>query len=154
MDIIDLFQAIRLNEENIFLSAINDSDINQLNEFGQNLLHEAVIANNLIIGEMLISSRINVNHQDKKGQTPLHYAALNKSITLAESILKNGGKLSISDNYGNEPLWTAVFNAKGEYKMVELFVKYGADINYKNNSKRSPYDFATQIKDKKLLGLL
>lgn len=151
---IDLFQAIRLDDDNVFFDAIKDAEVNQLNEFGQNLLHEAVTKNRVKIGVMLISNGVDVNHQDKKGQTPLHYAALHKSTSLAEKILKNGGKLNIADSYGNEPLWTAVFNAREEYDMVKLFVKHGADSHHKNSSKRSPYDFAAQIKDENLLAIL
>lgn len=154
MGTIDLFQAIRLNKSAAIIEVIKTININQLNEFGQNPLYEAVVENNLKIAELLIANGINVNHQEKKGQTPLHYAALYKTTEIAEKILENGGKIHIADDYGNEPLWTAVFNARGEYNIVKIFLRHGANAHHKNNSNRSPYDFAVQIKDEKLLELL
>ncbi len=151
---IDLFQAIRIDDKEMFLSAINEADVTQKNEFGQNLLHEAVNNNRAMMGNVLISKGVDVNHPDNKGQTPLHYAALHRTIVLAEKIVENGGKLNIADDYGNEPLWTAVFNARGQYDIVEMYVKKGADVYHKNNSKRSPLDFASQIKDENLIEIL
>ena len=92
--------------------SLSDDEINLTNEFGQNLLQEALAYNAREIGVYVIMKKIDVNRQDKKGQTPLHYTALYKDVVLAEEVIKTGGTLDISDNYGNNPIWTAVFNAK------------------------------------------
>ncbi len=149
-----LFQAIRLNDKNGFYSEIDKVYINQANEDGQNMLHEAVAYNNFAFAKALISRNINVNHQDIKSQTPLHYAANHKVLDIAELILNSGGSLNIEDDYGNQPVWTAVFNARGDYEIVKYFLRFNPDIRHKNRAGRSPLDFAKQINDQSLVNML
>lgn len=76
-------------------------------------------------------------------------------MDIAREILKRGGDINIRDKYGNNALWTAVFNCKGRYyHMIELFMQYNTDTTTKNNADRSPLDFAKQIGDTKLIGML
>ena len=151
---IDLFQAVRRNDTDVFYSQIDSIDINQVDEDGQNLLHEAVAFNNSLLGKELIERNINVNHKDASSQTPLHYAANNKEIELSSLILNSGGNLNIEDKYGNQPLWTAVFNAKGDYEMVKQFMSFNPDVNHKNQNGKSPLAFAQQINDGSLISIL
>jgi uncharacterized protein len=151
---VDIFQAVRLDDRESFRSGIDGTSINVTNEFGQNLLHEAAGWGNVVLGEELIARGVNVNHQDSIGQTPLHYAAEHKYLRIAEGILRAGGKLNISDRYGNQPLWTAVFNARGDYRLVMLVCKSGANPVHQNKAGKSPLDFARQIKDAALIAIL
>ncbi|MCK6649162.1 MAG: ankyrin repeat domain-containing protein [Bacteroidia bacterium] len=84
----------------------------------------------------------------------MHFTAVFNDQLVASEIIHNGGNLEIADNYGNTPLWTAVFNARGNYELVRLFLKNGANSLHKNNAGRSPLDFALQIKDEILVKLL
>jgi ankyrin repeat protein len=99
----------------------------------------------------LIRRHINVNQQDNDGMTPLHYAAVYSNHSLAEKIVNAGGSLKIVDKHGNGPLWTAVFNARGSYSIVDLFLRRGADPHHKNNHGLSPLDFAKRIEDSVLM---
>jgi ankyrin repeat protein len=150
----DVFQLVRLDKRDEFLSAVGNMDINQVNESGQNLLHEAVTYNNVFAGEEVLRRHIDVNHKDSHGQTPLHYAALHQTLDLASLIIESGGNPNELDEHGNGPLWVAVFNARGKYGLVELLVKHGADPVHKNKHGRSPSDFARQIQDSTLVRLL
>jgi len=149
-----LFQAIRNNDRNLFNAYIDEADINQINENGQNLLHEAIVSQNSLIAEELIYRKINVNQGDKNLQTPLHYCAMHDNADIARLILLHGGHLNLSDNFGNQPLWIAVFNAKGRYNIVNVFMQYNPDIHHKNNNNKSPLDFAKQINDQTLVSIL
>ena len=151
---IDLFQTIRLNDIDAFYSEIDKQDINQTDGDGRNLLHITMANNNVVLAKELIAKNIDVNHRDKKKQTPLHYAATRNCIEIAEMILSNGGSMNLEDSYGNQPLWTAVFNARGNYQMVNLFLKFKPDIYHKNKHGRSPLDFAHQINDELLIDIL
>jgi len=150
----DIFQAVRLNELDVYNDLIAQIDINLMDEDEQNLLHEAISHNNTLLGIDLIRRNINVNKQDKSGQTPLHYAAAFGNYELAEAIIKAGGNPNIKDIHQNNALWTAVFNARGKYKIVELYKRAGADTYSKNKANRSPLDFALQIKDEILVAIL
>lgn len=150
----DIFQHVRLNDINALKMAIGSIDINIVNESGQSLLHEAAVNNSVKCAQELLDKGIDSNIKDNKGMTALHYSAANNSVDVAVEIIGQGGDLSIFDDYGNQPLWTAVFNARGQYKMVELFINYKANSNHKNNSDKSPIDFAKQINDQNLVAIL
>jgi ankyrin repeat protein len=60
----------------------------------------------------------------------------------------------LRDEHGNTPLWTAVFNAKGDYVIVEQLIQASANPNSQNRHGRSPLDFARQIKDRDLISIL
>lgn len=76
------------------------------------------------------------------------------AIRIAAKIIENGGKLEKKDCYGNTPLWYAVFNARGKYELIELFLQSGANSASKNNIGKSPLDFALQINDERLQRIL
>lgn len=150
----DIFQTVKLNQEREFSSAIDKTEINVINEFGQNMLHMAVAGGANSIGKELVRRGIEVNRQDSKGQTPLHYAAVHASSELAKAILEAGGDVSIKDSYGNTPLWSAVFNARGKHDLVKLMMRFGPDPKSKNKAGKSPLDFARQINDEALIAIL
>ncbi|MDQ3231645.1 MAG: ankyrin repeat domain-containing protein [Pseudobdellovibrionaceae bacterium] len=150
----DVFQSIRLHQNKEVRESLGSFDIKQTNESGQTVLHEAVAFRNEDIVGDLIQRGVDVNWPDKNGQTALHFSAAHKLAGVAATLLKQGGSLQIADRYGNQPLWTAVMNAKGQYDVVKLFVKHGADIHHKNKAGRAPLDFAKQINESALIGLL
>lgn len=149
-----IFSIVRNGLYEQYLKLITNIDVNCQNEYGQNLLQEAIVSNMDEIAIDLVKKKINVNHQDGKGLSPLHYCAQYCNIRIAKLLLKNNANVNISDSYGNNPLWTAVFNARGNYQMVKLFVKYGADAYNKNKASRSPIDFAKQIEDSDMVKIL
>jgi uncharacterized protein len=150
----NLFQTVRLGERNRFIDLIQKIDINITNEYGQNLLHEAVVYNQLELMEELIIIGVEIDHRDNNGQTPLHYSGLHLKAQATSLLCEKSANVNIWDNYGNGPLWTAVFNARGRYDVVEIMVAFGADIHHKNNAGRSPLDFALQIKDSQMINIL
>lgn len=150
----NIFQAVRLNDSRTYNELISITELNILNDFKQNLLQEAIASDNTSVGIDLINRGIDVNHQERDGQTSLHFCGLYKNSVIAEAILLKGGKPNIKDIYGNNALWTSVFNARGDFRVVKALVDFGADIESKNNSNRSPLDFAKQINSKSLLDIL
>lgn len=150
----DIFQIVRHEPPEKISSIIGSITINQLNNHGQNLLHEAIAYQKPVIAHLLISNSIDIDQQDENGQTPLHYAAVYNDAKTAELILQNGGEVNIADKHGNQPLWTAVFNARKHYDLVNLLLEYGADPHHKNKYDMSPLDFAYRINDEELVKLL
>lgn len=155
MNKIDLFYAIRWNRYDLFINGIEYCiDINEINKSKQNLLHISIISGNPSVFDILMNKGIFLDQQDENGQTPLHYSATPEKIEFARRIINAGGRLDVSDFYGNEPLWTAVFNARGNPEIVELFVKNGANPNHENNNGLSPFCFAKKIGNRKLIDIL
>ena len=112
------------------------------------------VIGNLALGNDVIKRGVDLNKQDQNGQTPLHFAAAFGQVDLAEAIIKAGGNPNIKDIHQNNALWTATFNARGNYKLAELYKRAGGDAFSKNKAQRSPLDFATQIEDEILIALL
>lgn len=151
-NVIDLFQSIRLGEE--IDRQVLLENINVVDEEGGNLLHEAIAYSNIPAAETLITLGINVDKANNDGLTPLHYAAQYKNYEAAKSIVLLSKNINPIDKHGNSPLWTAVFNARGDYRMVDLFVRSGMNPNTKNLYGKSSLDFASQINEKELISIL
>ncbi len=150
----NIFSIVRNGQYDQYLELIKNVDVNCQNEYGQNLLQEAIGANRDEIAVDLVSKGIDINHQDNRGMSPLHYCAQYLNMKIAELLLKNKADVNTVDSYGNNPLWTAVFNANDDCQMVRLLVRHGADANHKNKANRSPIDFARQIEDTDMIKIL
>jgi len=146
------FQLIRRADPAHAIAALDAVSLDIVNEYGQNLLHEAIASGQSRVSEELISRGVDVNHQDNEGRSPLHYAVIHHAAHVAKLILDSGGNLSIADSHGNTPLWAAVHQV--DQNMVRLFMTHGADPNHKNNYGRSPLDFARQMNARALVDLL
>lgn len=126
-----------------------ESNTNGLNEAKELNLFE----DNLDSLEFLKKVR-NLKDIDKKfqkGLNLLHFAAEYGELKLATELLELGIKVDEKNDFGNTPLWTAVFNAKGNYELVELLLKHGANPNSVNNADNTPLKFAETIQDEKLI---
>lgn len=150
----NIFSAVRNGQYGQYQESIKNVDVNCRNEYGQNLLQEAISSNRDGIAVDLVDKGIDVNHQDYWGLTPLHFCAQYHNVHIAELLLKNKADVNAANTYGNNPLWTAVFYADCDYRVVELFVKNGADAQHKNKANRSPLDFAQQIEDADMIKIL
>ena len=151
----NIFSLINQGIENEYFKLIEKYDINTVNQYGQSLLYEAIVFYQENIALDLISRKINLDIQDKiKGHAALHLVSMYPNIKIAEKILEYGGNVNLIDYYGNSPLWYAVFNSRGNYDFVKLFLKYKAKSEFKNKANRSPLDFAIQIEDNFLIKLL
>ena len=151
---LDLFQVIRNGEVELYYKNIDNYDINIRNVNGQSLLHESITYNQSEIALDLIERSIDVNIQDENGQSSLHLIGFHPIVEVAKKIIEKGGNLELQDLYGNTPLWYAVFNARGKYELVKLFITCNSNPISKNKAGRSPVDFAEQINDKILLNIL
>lgn len=142
----ELFQYILHGESSRLLEELKAENINQQQD-GMSLLMYAIQHQQDDIALQLINLGIDVNLQNSKGQTALHFLAVYKNdLALAQAIIQQEADLSITDNAGNTSLWTAIFNAQGQYDLVKLLLEYGADLDNKNRTGKSPYDLALLMK--------
>lgn len=150
----DKFQLVRRGSFADIDAAISASDCELRNRDGQNLLQEAVLAKKPDIVEKMIALGSDVDHADDMSKTALHYAVQLGEQGIVSILLESGATVSAADSFGTQPLWTAVFGARGNYRVVEALLERGADPLHRNQSGRSPLDFATQIKDEELEKIL
>ena len=142
----DYFRLVRQNDPDIASILAQAEDVNVRKSEGENLLHVAIAFHNKNAALELIRLGIDVNAQTRTGDTPLHYAADWNEIDVADEILKHHGDISLVDRHGNTPLWTAVTNARGDYRFVELLVRHGAAqfAHTKNEYQKSPMEAAVK----------
>ena len=93
----------------------------------------------------LIDNQADVNRQDRNGYSALHFAAQEKRVEVAKLLLEAGAQIDVLDIHGNTPLWTAVFSAKGDMRLVQLYVQSGANLDSLNKYQRAPRQLAETI---------
>lgn len=113
-----LLAAIRKSNLVIFKILVNA--IADLNSPDLLPLHLAILQDNYVFTEYLISSGANVNSLGKKRQTPLHTAVFNESKIIINLLLKNDADVNVFDDDNLSPLKIAVI--KGNKEIVELLI--------------------------------
>jgi hypothetical protein len=86
-----------------------------------------------------------IDFQDGEGYTPLHLAVVWNHAAVVELLIRRDADPNIVNRHGNGPLWTAVFEAKGDDKVVTLLLLANADAFQTNSAGRSPIQIAQQI---------
>ena len=104
-------------------------DIQVIDPFGQGLLHIAASNNDSIEVSRFISLGLPVDQLSSVTGTPLIYACLGDAIDAARILLES--RASVNAVLANEHGWTALFYAiaKRSSRMVDLLLRYGADVN-------------------------
>lgn len=93
----------------------------------------------------LIKSGVDLNFTDNAGWTALHFCCQSDYYEIAQWLLSAGAAVDPQDKYGNTPLFRAVFNARGNDRMIKLLLSYGADRHLKNFHGNSPWNLAEKI---------
>lgn len=75
----------------------------------------------------------------------MHFAAQEGSVTVAQLLLQQHARVDQTDRFGNTPLWTAVFNSRGDGRLIDLLRQGGADPLKANHSGQTPLGLARLI---------
>ena len=84
------------------------------------------------------------NTLNDEGKAPIHYAVMSGSDELVKKLLEKKVNPSLTDKLGNNALHLTLMSEKISLPICELLVKYGVDINAKNNEGKTPLDLAAQ----------
>jgi len=145
---------VEQNDFNEIKRLINEYGVNCYDPDKRTLLIKAASKGNLEVLEYLLEKGADVNFQDKGGYSSLHFAAQNRHENIARVLLENGADINIKDEYGNPPVWIAIFNAKGDFSLIKLLVKKGAEITSKNSHGKSPKEMGEIMLGEEFTGLL
>lgn len=145
----EIFRLIRsANSIDILKWLSVNHDLTAKNESGDNLLHCAISYDRPDVALALIEKGIEINSKNDQGKTPLHYALEGNMSEVVKSLLRNPHiDVNSKDNHGNSPLWVAVFNARGNYELVDELLEKKALPESKNIYGKTPLSFAEQIQD-------
>lgn len=150
----DIFATIKYGVPSEYFSKIDHSDINERNKNGESLLHCAIAAKKFDIANDLINRGIDVNIVNVDGQSVGHYLSFYPNLQISERLLQMCLNINLMDKWGNTPLWYAIYNGKGNYELVKLFIKYGADPEIINKAGKSSLDFAKSKNNDQLINML
>lgn len=103
--------------------------------------------NNIDLLIWLTNNGANLNHQDRNGFSALHFAGQEQHFDSAKLLIKKSANLELKDINGNTPLMDAIFNSKGNYKIVNLFIESGANLDNMNNHGMTPRLLAESMAD-------
>nr|XP_061842581.1 serine/threonine-protein phosphatase 6 regulatory ankyrin repeat subunit C-like isoform X2 [Nerophis lumbriciformis] len=98
--------------------------VERRNRFGETLLHEAVLNQDVQLLKDILKLRPNVNMADKTGRTALHEAALRNQYEACLCLLNAGALVNVASQDKVTPLHDAT--TFGNEKIVELLLKHGS----------------------------
>uniref|UniRef100_A0A914XLN2 Ankyrin repeat and FYVE domain containing 1 n=2 Tax=Plectus sambesii TaxID=2011161 RepID=A0A914XLN2_9BILA len=118
-------------------------DINAVDANRRSALHEAILANNgAMIDLLLRCERIALNSADDMGGTALSLALDRDDLALAEKLAQRGADVNSRAVDGATLLFSAV--AAGKLANVQFLLKNSADPNLANNKNETPLHEATK----------
>jgi ankyrin repeat protein len=124
---------------------LSDIGLNVSDGYSRSALIWATFYRNNGLLTWLINNQADINQQDRDGYSALHFAAQEKNEEAAKLLLAAGAMIDIVDVHGNTPLWTAVFSARGDTRLIKLYVQAGANLNRVNNYQKTPIELAKTI---------
>ncbi|XP_014231106.1 uncharacterized protein LOC106655293 [Trichogramma pretiosum] len=124
----------------------NGADITLVNKLGDTILHIILelgqqFPNIVRAVELLLKRGADVNAQNFRGETALHKAAYSHSLKVMELLLKNGARPNIVTLRKSTALnYICDISTLGKVhlKMIQLLIRYEADVNIKDSSGHSP----------------
>ncbi|HEY1784550.1 MAG TPA: ankyrin repeat domain-containing protein [Pirellulales bacterium] len=109
----------------------------------------------------LLDAGAEIHAADKNGVTPLHHAVRFRSPAAVETLLRRGAAVNqICKRSGSTPLHRAVTSTgapgtagkqEEAKQIVEILLRYGADISIKNNSGKTAADYVRGEEIRQLL---
>jgi ankyrin repeat protein len=101
-------------------------------------LFTAIENNNSAVVMRLIKNGANINVRNHEGDTPLIAAVLDGNIPLTQILLQYGAQANTQEEEnGDTALHLASFN-RGDPHLAELLIRYGANIEARNNEGDTP----------------
>ncbi len=105
-------------------------DLNQPDENGELLLHQAVRTQNLPAVSLLIEAGVDINQKDEMDISALMQAAWRGSDDILKLLIQKGALVDEQNKMGYTPLICATF--QGNAKSVELLLQENADVKKTN----------------------
>lgn len=117
--------------------------------YGKEAFLIAIKNGKIAVIPLLLKAGADVNSQTKYGETALSLASwMNENIDITELLLANGA----NTNSINDALDSAA--GRGRINTMQILIKAGADVNYRNNNKNTPLMEAASENDIEAMKIL
>ncbi len=120
-------------------AVINNRNIDK---YGNNALHFAVMQKNTKILVLLIEKGGNIDFKNQYENTPLHLSILAENINAVKVLLENNADMEIKNKQGYTPFQMALKKKNNE--IIKLFVekKYGHELAQAKKGNKEPLQLA------------
>jgi hypothetical protein len=122
------------------------NDMSLIEKIGS--LHKAIDQNDIKLVEKMIEYGVKINDINDEGFTPLHFACIESNNRIIEILLEAGGDPNIPDTNMSKltPFQFYIKFNEFDICMIDLFLKYGADINRQDEiMKRTVLHYLTLL---------
>ncbi|KAN0073208.1 hypothetical protein V8E54_008428 [Elaphomyces granulatus] len=123
------------------------ADVEAKNHLGETAMHLNTYfpEHATAVLEVLLQYGANIDSRDDTGMTPLIHAAEDgtESLNLVETLLQNSANVDLADDEGYSPLHRVCFHWNC-CEMVEVLLRYGADVDRKTMDKETALHLALQ----------
>lgn len=126
----------------------NGGNVNYINSEGVSVLMAACSRGNVDAAKRLIEYGADVNYYSKKMYKSV---LMDSHDDCLELLLSNGANVNTPNRIGNTILMMRLFSAAPSMENFELFIKYGADLSYKNKNGDSLYELALNTQDSQVM---
>ncbi|QKF93772.1 ankyrin repeat protein [Fadolivirus algeromassiliense] len=128
----------------------NNSNLNMIDENGNNALHLAIYSKNYEICKKVIDKDVNINSRTSTGESALHIACNFELIDIIKLLINNGADINIQD-YNNEitPLMYAV--TINNNTIAKLLITNGADPNIQDFIGNTVVHYAVEEENYEIL---
>ncbi len=123
-----LADAILFKPIEVILHQLEQTPINEIDEYGFTPLIESIIAERLEIGQLLIQRGADVHEPDLTGYTPLHWAVENNQVGFVKLLLKHKADPN-AYNIAHQPVLVKAV-LRDQHLIKKLLYQYGADLNF------------------------
>lgn len=105
----------------------------------------AIIGGNVEVAEFLVSKGAEINSVDLEKHSLVHWATVCGQKRTLEFLLKNGALVSLPDIHGSHAIHyaTQMCDNQDGLEILQLLLKYGADINCTDLDLRTPLLWAS-----------
>jgi uncharacterized protein len=118
------------------LSLVPGGALAQINLLSNDLLIEAVKADDLKGAEELLVRKHDADARDENRRTPLFFAVIHGNEDFVELLLRFNPKIDAVDKFGSSPLYYAA--AANHVGVIKLLADKGADLNQPNGQGLTP----------------